>query len=139
MIKIMRIPILLSLLLLAACVTINVYFPAEAAEKAADLIIKDIYGEQSPAGKDELTQPQSLNSYEAAPPFSGFVMLDWLITPAHAGADIAVNTPAIQQLKASMENRHKQLAPFYTSGAIGMSSEIAVGSGNVLTFSVLMR
>ena len=32
----------LSILLLAACVTINIYFPAAAAEKAADEIIKDI-------------------------------------------------------------------------------------------------
>jgi len=33
---------LLSALLLGACVTINIYFPAAAAEKAADEIIKDI-------------------------------------------------------------------------------------------------
>ena len=31
-------------LALAACVTINVYFPAAAAEKAADRIIEDIWG-----------------------------------------------------------------------------------------------
>ncbi len=30
--------------MLAACVTINVYFPAAAAEKAADRIIEDIWG-----------------------------------------------------------------------------------------------
>ena len=42
--------------LLAACVTINIYFPAAAAEKAADKIIDDVWqlkdkssGEQSPA------------------------------------------------------------------------------------------
>ena len=32
----------LGALLLTACVTINIYFPAAAAEKAADEIIKDI-------------------------------------------------------------------------------------------------
>ena len=32
----------LSAILLTACVTINIYFPAAAAEKAADEIIKDI-------------------------------------------------------------------------------------------------
>jgi hypothetical protein len=31
-------------LLLTACVTINIYFPAAAAEKAADEIIKDTQG-----------------------------------------------------------------------------------------------
>jgi hypothetical protein len=29
--------------LLGACVTINIYFPAAAAEKAADRIIEEIY------------------------------------------------------------------------------------------------
>ena len=33
------------ILLLTACVTINVYFPAAAAESAADRIIEEVYGE----------------------------------------------------------------------------------------------
>jgi hypothetical protein len=43
-------------LLLPACVTINIYFPAAAAEKAADKIIDEVWqlkdkssGEQTPA------------------------------------------------------------------------------------------
>ena len=31
-------------LISAACVTVNIYFPAAAAEQAADQIIQDIYG-----------------------------------------------------------------------------------------------
>ena len=38
-----RIPILLAALPLAACVTINIYFPAAAAEKAADKIIDEVW------------------------------------------------------------------------------------------------
>ena len=37
-------------LALSACVTINVYFPAAAAEKAADKIIEDVWGSE-PAAK----------------------------------------------------------------------------------------
>ena len=37
------IPALLLLLGLASCVTINVYFPAAAAEKAADKIIDEVW------------------------------------------------------------------------------------------------
>jgi len=33
----------LSQLILAACVTINIYFPAAAAEKAADKIIDEVW------------------------------------------------------------------------------------------------
>jgi hypothetical protein len=42
----MRTASVLSLLLalaLGACVTINIYFPAAAAEKAADRIIEEVY------------------------------------------------------------------------------------------------
>ncbi len=39
---------------LSACVTIHIYFPAAAAEKAADRIIDEVWqirpGEQAPAG-----------------------------------------------------------------------------------------
>ena len=120
--KLIRIPVAMTLLLfVAACVTINVYFPAEAAEKAADRIIQDVYGEQPGA----VVEPQSrlpVNESLSA----GNVLLDWFISPAQANADLSVNTPAIKQLQASMEKRHKQLAPYYKSGAIGMT-----GNGEV--------
>jgi uncharacterized protein YdbL (DUF1318 family) len=113
------------LLFVAACVTINVYFPAEAAEKAADRIIRDVYGEQSletetPVEPQSRIQPGML-------PTVWIVLLDWFISPAQAKADISVNTPAIQQLKASMEKRHKKLAPYYKSGAVGMT-----GNGEII-------
>jgi uncharacterized protein YdbL (DUF1318 family) len=114
--KTMRLPIAMLLLLFAAaCVTINVYFPAEAAEKAADRIIQDVYGEQ-PA-----PEPQSRHESRELPAFHRNVLLDWWIAPAHAEADLSVNTPAIRQLQADMEQRHKQLAPYYTSGAVGIA------------------
>jgi hypothetical protein len=37
------VPLLLAALPLAACVTINIYFPAAAAEKAADKIIDEVW------------------------------------------------------------------------------------------------
>jgi len=121
--KILRIPVALALLtFVAACVTINVYFPAEAAEKAADRIIQDVYGEQ-PKEQSETVEPQSLNQALPASRSSGLVLLEWLVSPAQAGADISVNTPAIRQLKGGMEKRHLQLAPFYSSGAVGMTAD----------------
>ncbi len=38
-----RIAVAAAFLPLAACVTINIYFPAAAAEKAADRIIEEVY------------------------------------------------------------------------------------------------
>ena len=42
--RVLPLKIALASLLFAACVTINVYFPAAAADKAADQVINDITG-----------------------------------------------------------------------------------------------
>jgi uncharacterized protein YdbL (DUF1318 family) len=116
----LRIPMALVLALFAmACVTINVYFPAEAAEKAADRIIRDVYGDEVDAAQE----PQSWNHFEGVPVQQANPVLDWFIPAAHAAADLSVNTPAIRQLKADMEKRHQQLAPYYTSGAVGITNK----------------
>jgi hypothetical protein len=50
-------PLLVSVLTLSACVTINIYFPAAEAEKAADKIIDDVWqikkGDETPAAPAE--------------------------------------------------------------------------------------
>ncbi|MGQ0442137.1 MAG: YdbL family protein [Methylophilaceae bacterium] len=42
---------------------------------------------------------------------------------ASAEADLEINTPAINALKASMQGRHNQLAPHYNSGAVGLTKD----------------
>ena len=44
-------------------------------------------------------------------------------TSAFAEADLDVNTPAINAIKASMQARHSQLAAHYNSGAVGLTKE----------------
>jgi uncharacterized protein YdbL (DUF1318 family) len=123
----LRIPTILTLLLfVTACVTINVYFPAEAAEKAADRIILDVY-KNAPPGQAPATQPAPEPVSSTQPPIhSGRVIssvLDWLITPAHAEADLSKTSPAIEQITARMEARIRELAPHYGSGAVGMTRD----------------
>jgi len=110
-------------LALAACVTINVYFPAAAAEKAADRIIEDIWGKEkaeAPAGNEQTSvTPPSRNLFAAA--LQG--MADFVVPVAHAQADLDVSSPAIRALTASMKTRAGDLDPFFTSGAIGLTSD----------------
>ncbi|MDR0736272.1 MAG: hypothetical protein LBF51_05485 [Zoogloeaceae bacterium] len=47
--KILRLSALMAAGLLSACVTINIYFPAAAAEKMADKLIDDIWQLDEPA------------------------------------------------------------------------------------------
>lgn len=40
-----------------------------------------------------------------------------------AQANLEINTPAISALRSSMQQRHPQLAPYYASGAIGLTRD----------------
>jgi uncharacterized protein YdbL (DUF1318 family) len=44
-------------------------------------------------------------------------------SPVHAQGNLEINTPAIAAIQASMQSRHAQLAPFYASGAIGLTAD----------------
>lgn len=115
-------------LALSACVTINVYFPAAAAEKAADKIIEDVWGNDSGSGNsterrdDKQSRVQDAQSTPVLLAAAGSV-LDLLIPAAHAQADLNVSTPAIQQLTQSMEARHPQLKKYYDAGAVGLTRD----------------
>ncbi len=114
-------PLLLALLLLSACVTINVYFPAAAAQEAADRIIQDVYGTEpkAPASKPEPTSLRQ-ESHPAMAWIGG--VLEWLVAPAQAAnVNIDIQSPGIQRLTSSMADRHQRLAPYYASGAVGMT------------------
>jgi uncharacterized protein YdbL (DUF1318 family) len=117
-------------LLLSACVTINVYFPAAAAEEAADKIIEGVWGpgtgEQGPAKPkpDGKASPQSLlQRTPGSLALATAKLLEVLVPAARAAeADLNIATPAIRQLTQSMEARHAQLKQYYDSGAVGLTA-----------------
>ena len=122
-------PLILLLAALAplACVTINVYFPAVAAEKAADRIIEDVWGRQpdgAPAAPDTDTGSEPPPQSRAAPLW--LAALQWLVPVAQAQGgqpDLDISSPAIRRITGSMEQRHGELKPFYESGAIGLAAD----------------
>jgi len=115
---------LLPLLLLTACVTINIYFPAAAAEKAADRIIEEVWGKEP--GEQPAASPAQKEQSRVVPILEehAVVLLEWLVPAAHAAeADLNVASPAIDRLKSAMRSRHGQLEPFYSSGAVGLTDD----------------
>lgn len=118
---------LLTLLLTTACVTINVYFPAAEAQKAADQIIDGVLGSDAKPAKSTATPaPQSSLYQHGQALFVAFAseLLEWAIPSANAqAADLNVNTPAVRQITQSMEARHGSLKPYYDSGAIGFTKD----------------
>ena len=103
------------LLLLSACVTVNIYFPAAAVQRAADEIVKETWG--GPNGKSEQVQPQSLLRF--AP--NGIVSLA-VVTEAFAQeADINVSNPAIRGLRESIKRRSGSIKPYLDKGNAGIN------------------
>jgi hypothetical protein len=53
---------------------------------------------------------------------------------ALAQANLEVNTPAVAALRASMQKRHAELAPFYNNGALGLTRDgfIALRDANAV-------
>ncbi len=109
--------------LLSACVTINVYFPAAAAEKAADRIIEDVWGSDAQRSNDNRRSGLSDVQPERVLLAAAGAVLDLLIPAAHAQADLNISSPVVKQLTASMEARHAQLKKYYDSGAVGLTRD----------------
>lgn len=125
-----RLPVKLLLatsVLVAACVTINVYFPAAQAEKAADRIISDVWGTEpaEPEGEPQGRLhrhgwgPEAVDTVRLA----ALSAIDFVIPRAEAQADLNIETPEIRALTASMNARHRQLKPSYDAGAIGLTAD----------------
>jgi uncharacterized protein YdbL (DUF1318 family) len=114
-------------LALSACVTINVYFPAAAAEKAADKIIEDVWGSDKSSQSTKREDDKQTAVRETGPRdvllAAAASVLDFIVAPAHAQANLNIETPAIRQLTQSMEARHAQLKKYYDAGAIGLTRD----------------
>lgn len=114
---------LMSLLFLTACVTINIYFPAAAAEKAADEIIQDIQRSE-PELPQSKTVPQSpLSAWQIS--FYQFVdqAISVVISPAYAEANLSVDSADIRRIRANMRSRFAKLKGYYAQGVIGIKSD----------------
>lgn len=133
--------LLLPVMLLASCVTINVYFPAAEVQKAAAAFVEDVIGE-APAPRGDSSRIESgetghfvaatLQGREATPVrvFSHtelrFDPVGFFIGSAHAqdAADIRIRTPAIQAIQQRMAERFQgTLAPLFDTGALGFGND----------------
>jgi len=122
---------LVSLVVLAACVTINIYFPAAQAEQAAEKIVDEIIGNPVPADdKGGAINPTQSRRF-------GLILLDTVIPSAHAAQpDFNVDTPQVRKLQASMKQRFGSLKPHYDSGALGFAGDALVAVNDSAAISL---
>lgn len=127
--RVLPLKIALASLLIAACVTINVYFPAAAADKAADQMINEITG--GGAKGSTATPPQSnfVPARDGEPNFLVAAVGNALyaLVPAanaqDAEAALNVSSPAVTRIKQSMSARFGEMEKFFASGAIGLTKD----------------
>lgn len=97
-----------AVLLLTACVTINVHFPAVEAREAAREFVDDVIGRPAEVpADDDLLFPDGQGGMALAPVrFDPLALLG--IGTAHAQSpDITVSTPAIDAIRARMRDRFR--------------------------------
>ena len=106
---------------LASCVTINVYFPSAAAERAAERFVEDVLGEAN----DESSLFQPFRLPHEVVYLAGAGLLDALVPSAMAQQpDFEINTPQINAIKSRMAQRQRQqLDGWFSAGAIGFSND----------------
>jgi uncharacterized protein YdbL (DUF1318 family) len=120
--------LVLASLVIGACVTINVNFPAAATEKAADKIIDTVTGTSATSGGGKSTAPPLAPHISQNIKTPGFLVaavgnvLYALIPAAQAqDANLDISSPEIRAITASMQSRFGQLQKFFDSGAVGMT------------------
>lgn len=108
---------------LVGCVTINVYFPEAAAQKAADQFIGNVLNEVSPSKAPEEVPASTQNDKGGQP---SAMLLDLLIPSAHASdvPNLRVQTSATEAIRGRMQSRFQgALGDLLDSGAVGFTHD----------------
>lgn len=135
----------LALTFMVGCVTINVYFPKAAAQKAADKFIGTVIGpedatsakqsDEPPATPDKPSQHPASQDH---PPLTQRA-INFLIPAAHAATpDLRIHTPAIDAIHERMRQRYnKTLHALLDQGVVGFTSDglVAVRSASSVPLS----
>ena len=112
-----------AMLALAACVTINVYFPAAEAKAAAKEFVEKVIDEAQPA-TPELKPNDGGGGMAMRFDFDPLALIGIGEARAQAAPDITIKTPAIQAIQARMEARfNSTLRAGFDSGALGFTSD----------------
>ncbi|HXD35891.1 MAG TPA: YdbL family protein [Rhodanobacter sp.] len=109
---------------LVGCVTINVYFPEAAAQKAADQFIGNVLDQANPAAKPAAKEPPPAPQDNSGHPSA--MLLDLLIPAAQAAEapNIRIQTSATEAIRGRMHQRFSGiLGKLLDSGAVGFTHD----------------
>ena len=110
---------------LVGCVTINVYFPEAAAQKAADQFIGNVLDQATPADKPTPKEPAPASPTDSGSHPSA-MLLDLLIPAAQAAdaPNFRIQTSATEAIRGRMQQRISGiLGSLLDSGAVGFTHD----------------
>ena len=112
-------------LLLSACVTINVYFPAAEAKEAAREFVEKVINDADKVNiQDAPASGGGMAMLERRFDFDPWMLLGIGSAQAQSAPDISLKTPAIQAIQSRMESRFNgTLRAGFDSGALGFTSD----------------
>ena len=106
-----------------ACVTINIYFPAEKVESVAGDIVHDIRGDKGDEKENSLkNEKDSLLRKTLLALGPGFAWADEMTT---------VSNPTIRALKEKMKGLYQQMKPYYQKGMLKEGDDGYVSIGDI--------
>ena len=117
-------------LLLSACVTINVYFPAAEAKEAAREFVEKVIDDadkvqikEAPADGGGMAMLHKRFDFDVSG-FDPWMLVGIGSAQAQSAPDITIKTPAIQAIQSRMESRFAStLRAGFDSGALGFTSD----------------
>jgi uncharacterized protein YdbL (DUF1318 family) len=120
---------------LVGCVTINVYFPEAAAQKAADQFIGTVLENAKPAPKTDTPPPPP-----AKPAQPSAMLLNLLVPVAYAGdaPNIRIQNATTEAIRQRMQSRFNGgLGDLFKSGAVGFTHDgmVAVRDASAVPLS----
>jgi uncharacterized protein YdbL (DUF1318 family) len=114
----------LATLVLSACVTINVYFPAAEAREAAKEFVEKVIDVVPPAGGGGMAALDEAPASRRGFTFDPLALIGIGSAHAQAQPDFNIKTPAITAIQGRMEQRFDSaLRPHFESGALGFTED----------------
>ena len=110
------------IIILFACVTINIYFPAEKVESVAGEIVDEI------RGQDEGVKEKSPGDQKDS--FLHKIRLALSPSVVYAQEAVEVSNPTIRALKDMMKARYAQMKPYFENGMLkeGGNGYVSLGA-----------
>jgi uncharacterized protein YdbL (DUF1318 family) len=105
--------------LLAGCITVNVYFPESAVQKAADDFVNDLYRETE---SKKINKETTLNDRNRSNDTS-IIPYEFFISSANADESISVSTPKTAAIKSRMASRVSEIVDYKSKGFLGESND----------------